>query len=84
MAAVYEDGKLHTSRAPVCEKRLDRGANRAAAVKHVVDDHDGRSVEREVDLGRIDLRRLGALAEIVAVEADVKQAKRDFAVSKLV
>lgn len=51
MAAVYENGELYAGRAPVGEERLDRGANRASAVEHVVDDYDGRAVKREVDLG---------------------------------
>src|SRR5215207_4783205 len=38
MAAVDQDGELDTGRAAVLEERVDRGADRAARVEHVVDE----------------------------------------------
>ena len=40
VAAVGEHRELHARGPPVVEERLDRGADRAAGVEHVVDDHD--------------------------------------------
>ena len=59
VAAVGQHGELHALRAPVVEQRLDRGAHGAAGVEHVVDQHDGHAVERELDV-RVSARPAGA------------------------
>src|SRR3989441_5931091 len=49
MPAVDEDGELDPLGAAVVEQRLDRGADRAAGVEDVVDEHDRLPLEREVE-----------------------------------
>ncbi len=56
VAAVDEHGELDALGPAVVEERLDRGADRAAGVEDVVDEHDGPAVEREVERRRADER----------------------------
>src|SRR5579864_1632559 len=80
VAAVDDDGELDPRRAAVVEERLDRSADRAAGVEDVVDEHDGSSLEREVELRlahdglRMQRRLAAADADVVAVEGDVDGA----------
>jgi hypothetical protein len=83
MAAVGEHRELDARRAAVVEEGLDRGADRAPREEDVVDDHDRRPVDREVEVGRVDRRRLGAATEIVAVERDVELAERDLGLEQV-
>ena len=83
MAAVCEDGELDTGWAAVLEQRVDRGADRAAGVEDVVDEHDRHPLEREVERARTHerLRVPGRLApahvDVVAVKGDVELAEGD-------
>ena len=80
--AVAQHGEPDARRAPVVEHRLDRGAHGAPGVEHVVDDHDRRAVEREVERRGLDdrlrmrARLAAAQAHVVAVEGDVERADR--------
>ena len=56
VAAVDEDRELHACGPAVVEQRVDRGADRAAGVEHVVDEDAGLALEREVEPGRPDDR----------------------------
>ena len=81
VAAVDEDGELDAGGASVVEERLDRGADRAPRVEDVVDEDDGASLEREVELRlahdrlRVQRRLAAADADVVAVEGDVDGAE---------
>ena len=79
VAAVGEHRQLHPLGPSVVEQRVDAGAHRAPGVEHVVDEHDRRVLDREVDVGGVH-DRLGrgvAPGQVVAVEADVDVAERD-------
>ena len=54
MPSVDEHGELHAVGSPVVEQRVDRGADRAAGVEHVVDEHHRSPLERKVELGAVD------------------------------
>src|SRR6185503_15630868 len=64
VAAVGEYGQLHALGPAVAEERVDGRADRAACVEHVVDEHDGHPLEREVERARANerLRVPGRLA----------------------
>ena len=70
VAAVDQHRQLHPRRAAVVEEHVDRRADGAAGVEHVVDDHDRAVVDREVELGECTTgARPARIAEVVAVEA---------------
>src|SRR6266508_3380449 len=81
VAAVGEHRQLHLGGPAVGEEGLDRGANGAARVEHVVDEDHRLPLEREVETrGAHDrlraLRRLSAAhVDVVAVEGDVDLAE---------
>ena len=81
MAAVDDHGELDARRAAVVEERLDRGADRAARVEDVVDEHDRATFEREVELRlthewlSVQRRFAAADVHVVAVERDVDGAE---------
>ena len=70
MAAVDEHGELDARGPAVVEKRLDRGADRAARIEDVIDEHDGAAVEREVELRRADERLRGERVQVELMEVD--------------
>ncbi len=72
MAAVDEHGQLDRRRAAEVGQRVQRGADGAARVEHVVDEDDGASLHRHRQVCRLDVRR--ARGDVVAVEADVQGA----------
>ena len=74
VAAVGEHGELDAAGPPVVEQRLDRGADGAAGVEHVVDEDDRVVLEPERQVAGADLGRL-ARGEVVAVEGDVDVAR---------
>src|SRR5919109_1271344 len=79
--AVDEHGELNSLRAAIVEQRLDRGADRATGVEHVVDQDDRLALEREVERSRAyDRLRMArrispAHLDVVAVEGDVDGAE---------
>src|SRR5581483_528894 len=83
VAAVTDDGELDTRGPAVVEERLDCGADRAARVEDVVDEHAGLALERKVDPRRaherlwVQRRLAAAHLDVVAVEGDVDGAERD-------
>src|SRR5437764_10709188 len=89
VAAVGEDSQLDARGTAVVEQRFDGGADGAARVEDVVDEHAGHSVEPEVELRVADdplrvLRRLAAAdVNVVAVERDVELADRDLATGEV-
>jgi hypothetical protein len=87
VAAIDEDGELHARRTPALEEGLDRRANGAARVEHVVDEDDRRPVEVEVEARCADDRLLGAGRgigdSVVAVERDVDGAEGDLLAAPL-
>src|ERR1039457_2627386 len=80
VSAVDQHQQLHPGRAAVVEQRVQRGADGAAGVQHVVhqDDiltrHGKRNLRRAHH--RLDVHR----AQIVAIQVDVEDAHRDFPV----
>ena len=56
------------------EERVQRGANGAAGVEHIVDQHDIARVHIKADGARQHYRAYVVRGEIVAVEADVQHA----------
>ena len=81
VAAVGEHGELHARRAAVVEEGVDRGADRAAGVEDVVDEHDRHALERELELRvaderlRVQRRLAAADVQVVAVEGDVDASR---------
>ena len=82
VAAVGEHGELDACRAAEVEEPVDRRADGAAGVQHVVDEHDRPALEREVELRVTDerlrvQRRLAARAHVhvVAVKGDVERSE---------
>ncbi len=81
MTAVDEDGELDPRGPAVVEQRVDRGADRPARVEHVVDEHAGHALEREVQTGAVHHRLGGARRfagphdDVVAMERDVERPK---------
>ena len=75
MPAVHQHGQLHRGRTADVHERVERGADGAARVQHVVHEDDVLAVEIEEDVGGVhlgsEMRR-----EVVAVEADVELAER--------
>ena len=58
-AAVDQHGKLDARGPPVVEQLVDRRANAAPGVEHVVDQHDRRALDLERQLRALDLRASG-------------------------
>jgi hypothetical protein len=83
VTAVGEHGELHAGGPAVGEQRLDRGADRAARVEDVVDDHDRHPVDVEGDVAGVDDRLVVAAADVVAVEGDVDVAVRQAGVEQV-
>ena len=54
---------------------VERGANGASVEQHVIDEHDRFALDIERHLGRLHTDD-AALADVVAVHADVEHAKR--------
>jgi hypothetical protein len=75
-AAVDQHRELHRLRAPVVEQRVERGADGAPGVEHVVAQHQGAPLDRLGEAALLDhrLRRDGG--QVVAVERDVEDADR--------
>jgi hypothetical protein len=83
VAPVDEGCQLDAARAPVVEERLDRGAGGPAGEEDVVDEHHGAGAQVEVEVRGVDDRRLGPLADIVAVEGDVDVPQRHLVAGEL-
>ena len=77
VAAVDKDCELDTCGPAVLEERLDRGADRAAGVEDVVDEHARRAAQVEVERRRVHDRLLLTHHGVVAVERDVDRSERD-------
>src|SRR5215216_2637729 len=75
-AAVDQYSELYATRAAEIDQLIERGANRATGVKHVVDQNDVAVFDVAGKICAIDdwLRSNGR--EIVAIESDVEYADR--------
>jgi len=80
MAAVDEDSQLHAARTAVIEEGVERGADGAAGVEHVVHQDDVLAFDAELDVGRTDDGLDADSAEVVAVEVDIEDADRNLPV----
>ena len=76
VAAVDQHQQVHARRAAVIEQRIERGADGAARVQHVVHQDDVLAVHRKRNLGGADHRLDVDRAEVVAIEIDVEDADR--------
>ena len=76
MAAVDEDRELDAIGAPEVAQRVHGRADGTAGVEHVVNEDDGFALERELDIGHVDLRGK-ILLDVVAVERDVQAPDGD-------
>jgi hypothetical protein len=77
MSAVDEDRQLDGARPAEIHQRVERGADRAAGVEHVVHQDHLAIVDGEWDVGSFHGRLLAGPAEVVAIEGDVDDAARD-------
>src|SRR5579862_481272 len=77
MSAVDQDQQLHAAGTSVIEQRIERGANRAPRVEHVIDQDDVASVYVEAQRTGSDDRPNVARGEIVAIEGYVKRTGVD-------
>src|SRR5450432_2035978 len=75
-AAIDEYGELDRLGPAVVEQFVDRRANRAAGVEHVVDQDDTGPDDVERERGRLDLGAQAFRGVIVAIERDVDVADR--------
>ncbi|BDZ50669.1 hypothetical protein GCM10025867_29100 [Frondihabitans sucicola] len=74
MAAVDQDGQAHDARATESAQGVERGADGAAGVEHVVDQDDGLAVDATGRKRRGAGRPGGLPPEVVAVERHVDGA----------
>src|SRR5271157_461587 len=74
MAAVDENEQLNARRTAVVEKGVERGADGAAGVEHVVHQDDVLAFDVELDVGGADDGFDVHRAEVVAVEVDIEDA----------
>src|SRR6202163_315965 len=75
-SAVDQNRELDLFRPSIVEQLVDRGANRATGVKHIVDEDDAASLDLEWQRRRLDLRAQTLLPVIVAVERHIDEADR--------
>ena len=80
MAAVDQHQQLHARRAAVIEQRVERGADGAAGVQHVVHQDDVLALHGKRNFGGADHRLDADGGEVVAIEIDVENADRNGAV----
>ena len=80
MAAIDQHQQLHARRPSLVEQRVERGADGAAGVEHVVHQDDVFAGDRERDFGGVDHRLFGNGGKIVAVQIDVENADRNHAI----
>src|SRR5688572_26912952 len=75
-AAVGEDGQAHRARAAEIEELVQRRAQRAPGVQHVVDQHHLAIVDRERDLAAARLPVQPDAPEVVAMQRDREDPER--------
>jgi hypothetical protein len=75
-AAVGEHRQAHRARPPEIEQLVQRGADGAAGMQHVVDQHHLAPVDGERDLAAPRLAVQADAAEVVAVQRDRERAQR--------
>src|SRR5205814_205394 len=79
MAAVDQDEKLNSGSPALVEERVERGADGAAGVEHVVHQDDVFAFDGKRDVGGVDDGLVGDGGEVVAVEVDIQNAHGDLA-----
>ena len=77
VAAIDQHQQLHARRAAVIEQRVERGADGAAGVEHVIHQDDVLALHGKRDLGGADDRLDIDRGQIVAIQIDVEDADRD-------
>src|SRR5450631_1665294 len=75
-AAIDQHGQFDGLGSAIVEQFVDRRANRAAGVEHVVDQHDAGPADVEWEGGRLDFRAQAFRGVVVAIEGDVDIADR--------
>ena len=75
--AVDEHRQLDRARPAEVHQRVHRGPDRPAREQDVVHQDHGLARDVEADRGLVDLGRLGAQTDVVAVEGDVEDPDRD-------
>ena len=73
-AAVDQHGQRDARRPAEVGELVERGADRASGVEHVVDDHDVLAVDVDRDLRLPDDRTRSDRLQVVAIERDVERA----------
>src|SRR5579875_3654901 len=74
VAAINQHEQLHALGAAMVKQSIQRGADGAAGVEHVVHQNDVAARYIEANLTLLDNRTAAARGEVVAVEADVEHA----------
>ena len=82
MAAIDERRQTDARRPAQVADRVERGADRPSGEKHVVHQHDFRTIQVEGDLGASEHRPALALAQVVAVKRDVDRPHLDLLVEQ--
>ena len=72
-AAIHEHREPDAPGPPEVDELVERGADGAPGVEHVVDEQDRLALHREPDVGRADDRRRALLRDVVTVERDVER-----------
>jgi len=85
VAAVDENDQLNHFRPAELDQRVERRANGAAGVEHIVDEQDPLLVDRERNFRLADerLRAHRRAHQVVTVERDVERAGRHLAMADL-
>ncbi|HEY6893720.1 MAG TPA: hypothetical protein VI258_06115 [Rhodanobacteraceae bacterium] len=77
MAAIDEHREHDCARAAEIDERVERRANGAAGVEHVVDEHHDFVVDRLGKLRRLDHRLRRDRRQVVAIQRDVEDSERN-------
>ena len=79
MAAVDQHQQLHARRASLIEQRVERRADGAAGIEHVVHQNHVLAGDWERDVGRVQHRLMRDRGKVVTVEIDVENSDRNLA-----
>src|SRR6185369_9236566 len=74
--AIDEHRKLHATRASEVDQLIERGADRATSVKHVVDQHDVAVLDGAGKIGTIKNWFRADCRKVIAIKRDVEYADR--------
>src|ERR1700761_945351 len=74
MTAIDEDQQTHGTRTAMIEERVQRGADGAARVEHVIQKNNITALDVEADLTLCHFRATAARRQVIPVERDVEHA----------